>query len=369
MVSDSTSKLIILTAGGTGGHVYPADALAQELTQRGYRLMLVTDKRGLNNYHGKLGEIENRAVWSGAWVGKSKWFKIKSLIKTGIGVLQSMYIIARYCPQCVVGFGGYASFPCSVAAILLGKNLIVHEQNSVMSRTNRFLAKYATAVATSFPQTKYAPSGNKTTQTGMPVRAIISDLFNRQYQSSADNAPFNLLVFGGSQGAKIFGEVIPQAIKSLPENLQKRINLVQQCRKDDVEVLKETYKNSSCKTQISHFFNNMSELYAQGHLIISRAGASSVSEIAAAGIPSILVPLPTAADDHQTLNAAEFKTKQGGIVLKQKEFTAEKLAELLEQFLNTPQKLTKMADNTKKFAITDADKRLADLVEKQLRRG
>lgn len=152
----SKKPLIILTAGGTGGHVYPAEALAEELSRRGCRLMLVTDQRGLNNYHGTLGKIPNRSVLSGAVMGKSKWFKIKSLFKTAIGVLQCMYLLLKERPACVVGFGGYASFPCSMAAILLGTDLIVHEQNSVMSRTNRFLGRYATAVAASFKKTKYA---------------------------------------------------------------------------------------------------------------------------------------------------------------------------------------------------------------------
>ena len=364
MKSDKKSKLVILTAGGTGGHVYPADALAQELSERGYRLMLVTDKRGLNNYHGKLGEIENRAVFSGALVGKSKWFKVKSLFKLAVGTLQSMLIIARNRPDCVVGFGGYASFPCAVAAILLGKNLIIHEQNSVMSRTNRFLAKYAAAVAASFPKTKYAPH---CTQTGMPVRSSISSLFNVPYRPSREEQPFNLLVLGGSQGAKVFGDIIPEAIKLLPENLQKRLCLTQQCRRDDIQTLRQKYEGSSCQTVISHFFDNMPELYETCHLIISRAGASSVSEIAAAGVPSVLVPLPTAADDHQTSNAAEFKSKEGGLVIAQKDFTAPYLAETIAFLMKNPERLAEMSENTKKFAIIDADKRLADLVEKYMK--
>ena len=367
-MSDSKKKLIILTAGGTGGHVYPADALAQELEKRNYNLMLVTDQRGLNNYHGKLGEIENKAVLSGALVGKNIWFKIKSLIKVSLGILQSVYIIIKYKPECVVGFGGYASFPCAVAAILTGTDLIIHEQNSVMSRTNRFLAKYASKIATSFPKTKYAPQGNQTVLTGMPVRTTISALFDKQYKQPEQNGKFNLLVLGGSQGAKIFSEVIPQAIKSLDEKIQQNIHITQQCRKDDIELLQKEYSDAKCSAEISNFFKNMPELYDTNHIIISRAGASSVCEIAAAGIPSILVPLPTAADDHQTFNASEFKNKNGGMVIAQKDFTAEKLQEILEKFINNPTELEIMARNTKKFAIIDADKRLADVVETIIKR-
>ena len=357
--------LIILTAGGTGGHVYPAEALAEELSKRQYRLMLVTDKRGQNNYHGTLGKIPNYAVLSGAMMGKSKWFKIKSLIKTAIGIIQCMVLLLKTRPACVVGFGGYASFPCAMAAVLLGTDLIIHEQNSVMSRPNRFLSKYVAYVATSFKKTKYAPVGRKNVQTGMPIRKAIAELYDKAYPKLNKNGNFNILVLGGSQGAKIFSEIVPQAIKNLDDKSQKRINIFQQCRNDDVESVKKAYEETQCKATVSSFFNNMPELYEQCHLIISRSGASSVCEIAAAGRPAVLVPLPTAADDHQTSNAAEFKTNKSGIVLAQKDLSPSVLSTLLNDFIQAPEKLKEMADNTKKFAITDAAVRLADLVEKR----
>lgn len=358
--------LVILTAGGTGGHVYPAEAVAEELLRRGYRLMLVTDKRGQNNYKGRLGEIPNQAVWAGAIMGKSKWFKIQSLFKTCIGILQSMWIILKNRPVCVVGFGGYASFPCSMAALLLMNDLVIHEQNSVMSRTNRFLGRYATLIAASFKPTRFAPEGTKTVLTGMPIRQSISDLAQRPYNAPAAKGPFNLLVLGGSQGAKIFSTVVPEAIAKLDAGLQKQINLTQQCRKDDLPDLEKRYQGFSCQTCLNSFFNNMPELYAQTHLIISRTGASSVFEIAAAGLPSVLVPLPTAADDHQTSNAAEFKRQKAGIVIGQKEFSADKLAEILADLMQNPAKLQDMAANTKQIAITDAAVRLAGQIEKKI---
>jgi len=369
MKTDQSVKqkpLIILTAGGTGGHVYPAEALAEELSLRGYRLMLVTDKRGQNNYKGRLGEIPNCPVYAGAIMGKSKWFKIKSLFKTGIGVLQSMLIILKNHPACVVGFGGYASFPCSMAAILLGTDLIIHEQNSVMSRTNRFLGRYATLIAASFKTTRFAPEGVKTFLSGMPIRQSIAELSGHSYKKPRANGKLHLLVLGGSQGAKIFSSVLPEAIEKLDKKQQKRIVLTQQCRKEDLSELEQKFARLSCQSTLAPFFNNMPELYAENHLIISRAGASSVFEIAAAGIPSILVPLPTAADDHQTSNTAEFKRRKAGIVMAQKDFSADKLAELIRDFLDNPQKLQTMAENTEKLAITDAATRLADQLEKKI---
>lgn len=358
--------LIILTAGGTGGHVYPAEALAEELARRGYRLLLVTDRRGLNNYRGKLGEIPNIAVSAGAMMGKSKWFKLKSLIKTGIGVLQAMAVILKNKPACVVGFGGYASFPCAMAAILLGVDLIIHEQNSVMSRTNRFLAKYATGVATSFRKTKYAPTGRKTVLTGMPIRRSIADLNGKPRPKAGKNLPFNILVIGGSQGAKIFAEVVPAAVNALTPTQQKKISITQQCRQEDIETVRRAYADSACRATVEHFFDNMPELYAENHLIISRAGASSVSEIAAVGITPLLVPLPTAADDHQTANAAEIKAVKGGFVVDQNNFTPSTLAVLLNDLLTHPEMLQDMSANVSRTAITDAATRLADMLENKI---
>lgn len=357
--------LIILTAGGTGGHVFPAESLAEELTQRGYELALVTDSRGKNNYHGKLSEIKNYSVASGALVGKSVLFKIKSLIKLCFGILQSAYILHTRKPACVVGFGGYASFPCCMAAILMGVDLVIHEQNSVMSRTNRFLSKYATLIAQSFRNVKHTPQNVKTALTGMPIRQAISKLNGNPYPP-VNVEGFQLLIIGGSQGAKIFGEVIPEAIKLLPADLQKKLTITQQCRECDIPAVQTLYEGTECKLNISHFFSNMPELYTQSHLIISRAGASSVFEIAAAGLPSVLIPLPTAADDHQTANTRYITDFKGGISIPQKEFTPEKLAQTLRDLMEQPEKLSQMSLSIRRAAITDASERLANAIEKEI---
>lgn len=368
-VKSKKKPLIILTAGGTGGHVYPAEALAEELEKRDFRLMLVTDTRGKDNYKGKLGQIQNAAVWSGGVVGKSKLFKIKSLFKTGIGVLQAGWIILREKPVCVVGFGGYASFPASVAALLSGVDLVIHEQNSVMSRTNRFLSKYATLIAQSFRNVKYTPNGAKTVLTGMPVRANICALYGREFKERGTAEKMKILVLGGSQGAKVFGEVIPEAVKKLDKKLQSQLVLFQQCRRGEESSVASGFEGTLCDLDVRCFFDNMAELYKDIDLIISRAGASSVSEIAVAGVPSILVPLPTAADDHQTSNAKEIGDAKAGIVITQKEFTAEKLKDVLEDLMQNNHKLKKMFENSRKVAIADAAKRFADAIEKNIVRN
>lgn len=357
--------LIILTAGGTGGHIFPAESLAEELIKRGYDLALVTDSRGKDNYQGKLRQISNFSVCSGALVGKSKLFKIKSLVKTCWGIIQAASILFRKKPVCVIGFGGYASFPCSMAAILLGVDLVIHEQNSVMSRTNRFLSKYATLIAQSFRNVKYTPPHVKTILTGMPIRSSIAAL-NTNFYTAPKGSGYNLLIIGGSQGAKIFGEVIPEAVKLLPLELQQKLTITQQCRENDIAMVQPRYENSSCKLNISHFFQNMPELYTQSHVIISRAGASSIFEIAAAGLPSILVPLPTAADDHQTANTKYITDFKGGIVIPQKDFTPEKLATTLADLFQHPEKLAQMSSSIRRAAITNAAERFADAVEKEI---
>lgn len=365
----NAKKLVILTAGGTGGHIYPAEALARKLKDRGYELIFITDKRGLNNYHGTLSQIKNISVLSGPLMGKSKITRLTSLIKLALGLLQSMFILLKYRPLCVVGFGGYASFPCCVAAILLKKKLVLHEQNSVMSRTNRFLAKYATLIATSFSETKFLNKSLPHIHSGMPVRESISQLFNQKYTFPQENENLNILILGGSQGAKIFSQTVPEAIKLLPTENQKRLNITQQCRQDDVEKLQEEYKNIPCQITISSFFNNMPEIYAKTHLVISRSGASSVTEIAAAGVPAIFVPLPTSADDHQNTNAKPYQDCGGGLLIPQNDFTSQKLACIINDILSQPQKLQTFSDNMKKIAIIDADTKLADAVENICSRG
>lgn len=364
MTKKNEKPLIILTAGGTGGHVYPAEALAEELENRGYRLMLITDKRGKDNYKGRLGQMPNKAVLSGGVVGKSKLFKIQSLIKTSFGILQAMWILWREKPLCVVGFGGYASFPASMAAILSGTELVIHEQNSVMSRTNRFLSKYAALVGQSFRKVKYAPPAAKTIICGMPVRASIVEAGVQPYPKLGAQEKMQILVLGGSQGAKIFADVVPQAVQLMNKNSAARLRIYQQCRAGEENDIARAYEGSGVELVVRHFFDNMAELYRGSHLVISRAGASSVSEIAVVGVPSILVPLPTAADDHQNSNAAEIAEAGAGIVMAQKELSAEKLKKVIEDWGKDYPKLKDMSEKAQKAGIADAAKRLADGIEK-----
>jgi len=358
------NKLIVLTAGGTGGHIYPAETLAVELQKRGYNVMFFTDARGLDNYHGLLKQLPVQTILSGSVVGKSVFTKIKSLCKVALGILQAGYYLFRNSPKAVVGFGGYASFPTAVAAILLRIPLIIHEQNSVMSRTNRILAQYAACTAQSFRNVKNTPSRAKQFLSGMPIRDKIIQLHNRTYQPWNNSRPFTIIVLGGSQGAKIFGEVVPQTIALFDKAVQKQFLIYQQCRKGDESEIQNAYKNLACSVTISPFFNNMHELYAQADLIISRSGASSVYEIAAAGVPSILVPLPTAADNHQYYNAKDLNDCGGSILIEQKNFTSANLYSQITELMQNPDKLQQISNHARSCAIIDAPQRLADELEK-----
>jgi len=357
----ANKNLIFLTAGGTGGHIYPAEALADELLNRKYQLSFVTDKRGLQNYKGKLKDISNYNVLSGSVIGKSKIHKICSLIKVAFGVLQSMAILLSKRPAAVVGFGGYASFPCCVAAILLRIPLIIHEQNSVVSRTNRILGKYAKVIAQSFRNVKNTPKGVKSVLTGMPVRQAILDIKDNKLPD-LENNKFTILVIGGSQGAKVFSDIIPDTINQLDEKLQSNIKIYQQCREADLAETKEKYKSSKAEITLNSFFNNMPELYSNSHIVITRAGASSTYELTAIGKASILVPLPIAADNHQYYNAKEVSDEKAAYLLEQKNFTVENLSEIIIKLSSDYNEIEKISKNAKKIGIIDASKRLADTV-------
>ncbi len=363
---DKKPPLIILTAGGTGGHVFPAQSLAEELIGLGYKIMFVTDTRGLRTISGALKQNPHKTVCSNAIMGRSFFNKILSFFQIIYGITQSLYIIIRNRPACVVGFGGYAAFPCCVASILLGTDLIIHEQNSVMSRVNRLLCPYATTITTSFKKTKFVPNRQKTALVGMPIRSSIVELFGHEYNFDKDKKTFNILVIGGSQGASIFSQVLPSAIGKLDKKIQQKITITQQARKDDINQIEQAYQNTHCQYNISSFFDDMASLYKKADLIISRSGASSITEIAVAGIPSILVPLPTSADNHQLYNAQAITNSKAGIIIEQKDFTQQKLSETLVSFIKKPQILSHMAKNTQKVAITDATIRLAKQVKKTI---
>jgi UDP-N-acetylglucosamine--N-acetylmuramyl-(pentapeptide) pyrophosphoryl-undecaprenol N-acetylglucosamine transferase len=354
--------LVVLAAGGTGGHIFPAEVLAAELSGRGCGLALVTDRRGAA-FGGteapiKVHRIRARPIAGGPFA------RLGGLADLTLGAFEAGRLLHRLDPVVAVGFGGYASLPTMVAAAHAGLPTVIHEQNAVLGRANRLLARYVSAIATSFGEVAGVRphDRNKTVYTGNPVRAAIAALAGQPYPPIKRDGPLRVLVLGGSQGAAVFGHVVPEAVARLPDTLRARLRISQQCRKEDLAEVREAYWALGLEPELEVFFGNVPELLAEIHLVISRAGASTVAEITAAGRPAILVPYPFATDDHQAANARAVERHGGAWLMPQDSFTGPALAARLEAFLSAPGNLAEAARAARATAVTDAAARLAKVV-------
>jgi UDP-N-acetylglucosamine--N-acetylmuramyl-(pentapeptide) pyrophosphoryl-undecaprenol N-acetylglucosamine transferase len=367
----STSlPLIILTAGGTGGHVFPAEALAAELLKRGYRLALITDNRG-SAYSGTLGALDTHRVAAAQMLGRGLLGKIKGALVLLRGTMQARGLLRQLAPAAVVGFGGYASVPAVAAAGQLGIPTLVHEQNAVLGRANRLFSERVSRIATSFAQVERLPEVTTSrpqlvVQTGMPVRETIRQVVDSPYpldQGDSATCPLPIVVLGGSQGARVLSDVLPAALSALPEGLKSRIQLSQQARPEDVERVQQAYQGQGLgAVTVKSFFDDVPQRLAQAVLVIGRSGSSTVAECAATGRPALYIPLPSAADDHQTANARAVEAAGGAWVLPQSGFTTEAVCEQIAALLNAPQTLCAAAQAARAFSIPDAASRLADAV-------
>lgn len=358
---------VALAAGGTGGHLFPARALAALLEQKGHRAIYFTDKRTAPYLEASNAEV---CVIPASGTGVKGLGKAGAFWKIFKGVFKSIMGLRKHRVDVVVGFGGYPSFPTVFSAVRRKKKwdyrTVIHEQNALMGQVNRFFVPQVDAIATSFPKVAALDDAyqDKVTLTGNPVRPEILALHSMQYQPPQIGGEFHLLVLGGSQGATVFSEVVPEAIKFLPAEYQERVVVTQQCRGEDLEKVREYYANLGIRAELAPFFKNMAELYQQNHLVISRSGASTVSEVAVVGIPSILVPYPHAKDQHQVLNARHLEEKGGTWVMLQSNFTSKALSSNLKTLMNNPGMLTEAATKVKEAAYPDAAQRLLQLVEK-----
>jgi UDP-N-acetylglucosamine--N-acetylmuramyl-(pentapeptide) pyrophosphoryl-undecaprenol N-acetylglucosamine transferase len=358
----------VLTAGGTGGHLFPAFALAQELGRRGYEIDLITDMRG-HKYGSDFPARQSWRVPAATIAGKNPLSLTKTALKLGAGVIKARSILQRLAPRAIVGFGGYPTFPPIIAAASLGVPAILHEQNAVMGRANRILARKVRALALSFARTKHVEGelAAKSVHTGNPVRDMVIEAARIEYPPLDKEGPFRLLVFGGSQGARYFSDIVPPAIALLPAELQERLRIVQQCRPEDMERVRAAYDAAGAKHEISDFFANLPELIARSHLVIARSGASTIAELAVIGRPSLLVPLPHALDNDQLLNAASLSDAGGAILREQKDLDAKSLADDLTKLMSEPAMLIEAAANARSAGRPEAVELLADLVEKVAR--
>jgi UDP-N-acetylglucosamine--N-acetylmuramyl-(pentapeptide) pyrophosphoryl-undecaprenol N-acetylglucosamine transferase len=353
---------VLLAAGGTGGHLFPAEALAHVLKQRGVAVELVTDERALR-YGDSFPARAMHTIHSATPRGGSLLARASAVARLGLGVIEALALIRRVQPSVVIGFGGYPTVPPLVAAWLLRTPTVLHEANGVMGKANRFLAGRVDAIAAGFPLGNVAATlQGKIVVTGNPLRPNALAAMNEPYPES--DGRLRLLVTGGSQGARVMSDVVPAAIAALPEELRGKLVIVQQTRQEDIARVTGVYERASVKAEIAPFFTDLPQRIAQAQLVIARSGASTVSELAAIGRASILVPLPHALDQDQANNAAVLKAAGGAEVVAQENFTPRFLSERLAQLISDPEQLRIRAQNAKKAGVADAAERLADLAVK-----
>jgi UDP-N-acetylglucosamine--N-acetylmuramyl-(pentapeptide) pyrophosphoryl-undecaprenol N-acetylglucosamine transferase len=357
---------VVIAAGGTGGHFFPAEALANELARRGLRIALMTDARSAGIASPVFEERERFVIRGAGIAGRGLVRAARAVLSLAAGTLQARAILARLDPAVLIGFGGYPSVAPVLAARLLRRRprLLLHEQNAVLGRANRWLAGCADMLALSFETTSRLPRGRRGIVTGNPVRPPISALAGTGY--APPGAEVKLLVLGGSLGARIFSDVVPAALAQLAPDLRARLRVTQQCRAEDLDRVRAAYAQSAIAAELAPFFPNVASLLAGAHLVVARAGASTVAELAVVGRPAILVPLPGAIDDHQTANARALADAGGGWLMAQPSFTPGNLAVRLERLLGEPALLRDAAARAAARGHAGAAVRLADLVEQHI---
>ena len=358
---------IVIAAGGTGGHFFPAEALAAELLARGQRVALMTDARSAGLSSGVFANAERFVIKGAGIAGRGPVQALRAAAALAAGTVQARRILTMLNATAVVGFGGYPSVAPVLATRLLRRRpaVVLHEQNSVLGRANRFLARHADVLALSFPATTHVPAQLRTEVTGLPVRPAIRAIAGQAYTAPTDIIA--LLILGGSLGARVFSDVVPPALATLPAPLRTRLRVTQQCRAEDMERVRAAYADCGIAADLAPFFADIAARLAGAHLVIARAGASTVAELAVAGRPAILVPLPGAIDDHQTGNARALEAAGGAWMMAQASCTPKTLQARLEFLINNPRVLSEAASAARGFARDDAASALAHTVENLLR--
>jgi UDP-N-acetylglucosamine--N-acetylmuramyl-(pentapeptide) pyrophosphoryl-undecaprenol N-acetylglucosamine transferase len=354
----------VLAAGGTGGHMVPAHALAAELKSRGHGVLLITDERGAR-FPGLFKDAPVHILPAGR-LGGGLIGLLKAFGAVVKGRAEAKRLYREHRPDAVVGFGGYPAFPSLIAANALRIPTVLHEQNAVLGRVNRLLAGDAAAIATAYETVdRLKPrSARKTVVVGNPVRDEVAKLGELPYPPFDDVAPLKILVTGGSQGASVLSDVVPDGLGLLQPSLRHRLQVVQQCRPDDIERVRRQYAELGIPAELMTYIEDMPEKLADAHLVIGRAGASTIAELTAAGRPAILIPFPSATDDHQTANAREMTQAGGARTIQQESFTPEVLARQIEAMAADPVAINNAAARALSVGRPHAARDLADLVER-----
>ena len=353
---------ILLAAGGTGGHLFPAEALAHELIARGWQIHLATDDR-VERFAAHFPATAVHPIASATFGSRNPVALARSFWTIWRGVRQASALIRQIKPAAVVGFGGYPTLPPLYAATRRKVPTLIHEQNAVMGRANKALAARVDAIAGGFLSAGDSKAGEKIVVTGNPVRPAVLEAAETAYHAAEAGGPFQLLVFGGSQGAQFFSEAVPPAIALLPDDQRKRLAVTQQARAEDAAGVKEAFARTGIAAEVAPFFTDMAARMAKAHLVISRSGASTVSEIGLIGRPALLVPYPYALDHDQAANAAALAAAGGAELHPQSTLSPERFAELIGGLMDDPARLATMAAAAKSAGRPDATRLLADLTE------
>jgi len=354
---------IVLSAGGTGGHLFPAQALAGELVRRGKTIVVMTDRRG-TNYAKAFPGAAIETVPSAAFSDRSVLGLVAAPFEIVAGIVTALAKLTQLKPGAVIGFGGYPSLPVMIAAWLGRFPTAILEQNAVTGRANRAVMNKVRVMAAAFPIARFAPNdSSKVVLTGNPLRPEVIALAGAPYEMPTDNGPLHLLVFGGSQGARAISELVPAAVALLPNGFRSRLDIVQQCRPEDLESVRAAYVAAGVKAELASFYNDLPSRMAKAQLVIARSGAGTVSELMAIGRPAILIPLPHALDDNQTPNGEILSKANAGWCVAQRILTPEKLAGMIKLAFSNPNDLAQRAAAAHALAKVDAVSRLADIAE------
>jgi UDP-N-acetylglucosamine--N-acetylmuramyl-(pentapeptide) pyrophosphoryl-undecaprenol N-acetylglucosamine transferase len=357
-------SVIVLSAGGTGGHLFPAQALAGELQKRGHGVVVMTDAR-FKNYATAFPNARIETVPSAAFSDRSFVGLLSSPFEIIAGIAMSWVKLSHLKPAAVVGFGGYPSVPVMVAAILKRIPTAILSPDALLGRANRLVMNYVDLIAANLPLVRFLPKDmGKIVYTGNTLRPEVVALANAPYDTPTATGSLKLLVFGGSQGARFFSEAVPAAVALLPDAVRSRLDIVQQCRPEDLEAVKAIYAKAQVKAELAPFFNDLPGRMAAAHLVIARSGAGTVSELAVIGRPAILVPLPHALDDNQTPNADALANAGGGWRMRQSELSPQRLAGMLATAFSAPDDLARCAAAARSIAKVDGTERFADAVLK-----
>ncbi len=360
-MNTNTNTLILLSAGGTGGHVFPAAALAKDLLSRGFRVELVTDVRG-KRFTDSFGDIPVHVIQAGT-LRSGFLGRVGGLSALAMGIVQSLHLIKKMRPAVIVGFGGYPSFPAVYAAQRKKIPTIIHEQNAILGRANSVLAPRADRIALSMSHIHGLDEADvsRATVTGNPIRDQIAALYSQPYPTVRSDGVLRILIMGGSQGAHVFSDIVPKAMEKLSANYRARLEIVQQCRAEDIEDVRNAYSRTGIKAELDTFISNVPEQLSKAHLFIGRSGASTVAEVTTSGRPAIFVPLHHK-DNQQKINADVVADAGGAWVMTQNGFTPESLVARIETFLQNPETLFRAAENARSMGRPDAARRLGNLV-------